>query len=314
MFEGEIKEVEMSKKYLNASGVFAILLFFSSSLNASPVKLGLKNLLKRSPKKIVDQTVDEKLLEKLKATMGSKFKVSSLDEKTLNLLREAVENPEIKFTDMTLSFGRYLNANWPRYKLKLEELKPTMYSVAIKNMYSEVSQKEPFDLLVQDMRDHLKLNRDAFISSPHFKMPSPEIDENGYREEVFTYIRDRLTNTKNVAYHESSEVLLKWWDSRDFRNIVFDSITKNHLKDSKLVLKWWDEAKAVGVNSRLGEYISSSFGNLGEFSDGDEIWRIIDGNPFLKAVFNAVKEVSEDSDFFKEVNKSWETIGRVLSP
>ena len=144
--------------------------------------------------------------------------------------------------------------------------------------------------------------------------------ESGSREEVYERFRDVFTRKKGVLdlIRRNSKirngykykVFGLWWLDPDFRRVIFESMTEEHIDSVNVLFKWWDEAKAVGAESRLKDFTESSLKKVGISLDefmglrlrpSGEGQYYLDprmvSHPFLRAFLYTIRE---SEDFFDE--------------
>ncbi len=172
------------------------------------------------------------------------------------------------FSDRIVNFVDYVNGDSMMNGLDFGRLKPTLYTVAMKNMGAADVEKEPFSMLIDNMRNDIEKGESDFILSTNFQLPSSEIDREGYRNEVFTHIKNKFfqdnddvisdqmqtagipsvietgsgrdfSNQETALLVDANgnhqalskiDILMRWWKDEDFRQMFFDEILK---KDSQ---------------------------------------------------------------------------------
>ena len=106
-----------------------------------------------------------------------------------------------------------------------------------------------------------------------------------------------------------SILTLRWWKYEEFRDTVFDSLTKDRLGgNEELLLKWWEEAKLRGQSEKLEDFVTSSFKGK-EFYD-EQVNDFIDflgEDEFLGTVFRAIGNSDEfASDASPVINRAFQ--------
>ena len=124
----------------------------------------------------------------------------------------------------------------------------------------------------------------------------------GSREEVFESFSDFFTKGTKDSHEYEPRIFGLWWLDPDFRRILFESMTEEHIDNVDVFFKWWNEARVVGVESRLKDFTESSlrkmgvsieeFMGLGKQTDETDphLVKQINSNPFLGTVLKATGE------------------------
>ncbi len=161
------------KKILSFLMVFIFFFDAQARLFDRSVKI-MKEVFNIKNEDVVHERLTEakRILDKLNRQQG----ITSIDVETLRFLDEVALDPD------------------------LLELKPALYSAAMRNISSNIesSKDEFFDSVIEKMRKSLKMRHDTFLLSTDFKLPPFKSDTKGYREEVFTYIRNTYFSVKGM--------------------------------------------------------------------------------------------------------------------
>ena len=139
-----------------------------------------------------------------------------------------------------------------------EDFKPSLYSMAMRDMYSP-DPEEYSSLLVESMRNDLETGDSHFILSAKFKLPSREEDIEGYRREVFTHIVSNFFHNQNnngfsendgegfssfsFGFHQQPS------DQTDEENQTFKR--RNPFTNTILLVKWLNEDDFMEVASNF---------------------------------------------------------------
>ena len=159
--------------------------------------------------------------------------------------------------------------------------------------------------------------------------------ESGSREEVFEKFRDLFTRKKGIMEPlrrdrrirngYKGKVFGLWWLDPDFRKVIFESMTEEHIDNVYDFFKWWDEAKATGMESRLKDFTESSLRKVGFSLDefmgllrpSDEGQHYLDprmlSHPFLRTTFEATNENDNLVDEWLEILSRPNAVGKDIT-